>query len=184
MSRALLPVAQGFEEIELVTLADVLRRAKIEVVLASLTSSLEVSGAHGIVLKADCTLEDIDTLEYRAIALHGGMDGVRNMLNTPLLLELVKDFLANAKFIGAICAAPLVLDKLGLLNQDFCCYPGCENMMKNTQNKRLDLPFKTSGNIITGTGPAFAMPFAIEIVRNLMGEDIASKLKKELLLSK
>ncbi|WP_300220685.1 DJ-1 family glyoxalase III [uncultured Helicobacter sp.] len=183
MSKVLLPLAQGFEEIELVSIADVLRRAGVEVALASLDCSLEVRGAHNLILKADCFLKDLNTSSFDAIALHGGMEGVHNMLNSPLLLEIVKEFFESNRIIGAICAAPFVLDELKLLSEDFCCYPGCEKMMKNTQSKRLDLAFKTSKNLITGTGPAFAMLFALELVRKLMGEDTSDQLKKDLLLN-
>lgn len=183
MPKVLLPLAQGFEEIELVSIADVLRRAGVEVVLASLHSSLEVRGAHNIVLKADEFLENTQSSAFDAIALHGGMEGVHNMLSSPLLLRIVKEFFESKKFVCAICAAPFVLDELKLLDEDFCCYPGCERMMRNTQSKRLDLPYKTSKNLITGTGPAFAMPFGLEIVKNLMGDQTANQLKEELLLS-
>lgn len=182
MPKVLLPLAQGFEEIELVSIADVLRRGGVEVTLASLDNFLEVRGAHNIVLKADCALSSLDISDFDAIALHGGMEGVHNMLASPLLLKIVKELFENKKIVGAICAGPFVFDELGLLSEDFCCYPGCEKMMRNTQSKRLNLPFKTSNNLVTATGPAFAMPFALELVRILMGESIAEELKKELLL--
>lgn len=184
MPKVLLPLTTGFEEIELVSVADVLRRADLRVTLASLASSLEVKGAHNITIKADCLLKTLEVDDFDAIVMHGGMDGVHNMLASSALLQIIEDFGRKKKIIGAICAAPLVLDDLKMLTQDFCCYPGCERMMKNTQNKRLDLGFKTSQNIITGTGPAFAMSFAIEIVRNLIGDSFAQELQKELLLSK
>ncbi|RDU69674.1 DJ-1 family protein [Helicobacter cholecystus] len=182
MSKVLLPLAQGFEEIELVCIADILRRAKIEVTLASLTSSLEIKGAHHIALKAETSLQALRVDDFDAIVMHGGMEGVNHMLSSPLLLHVISEFANAQKIIGAICAAPLVLDELKLLNQDFCCYPGCEKMMKNTQNKRLNLAFKTSENLVTGTGPAFAMLFAIELVKNLTNHNVVQELKRELLL--
>lgn len=184
MPKVLLPLAQGFEEIELVSIADVLKRGGVEVTLASLHTSLEVRGAHNITIKADELLENLNSSNFDAIALHGGMEGVHNMLASTTLLQMVDEFAKANKIVAAICAAPFVLDELKMLHEDFCCYPGCEKMMRNTQNKRLDLPFKTSKNLITGTGPAFAMLFAVEIVRNLMGEDIAQELQRELLLIK
>lgn len=183
MPKILLPLAQGFEEIELVSIADVLRRGGVEVTLASLHNSLEVSGSHNIIIKADTLLETINPQDFDAIAMHGGLQGVQNMLNSPTLLQIIQDLYKQNKIVCAICAAPVVLDHLKLLDQDFCCYPGCEQMMKHTKNKRLDLPFKTSGTIITGTGPAFAMLFALEILKTLLGEEKSLEIKKQLLLS-
>lgn len=183
MPKVLLPLAQGFEEIELVSIADVLKRGGVEVTLASLHASTEIRGAHNIIIKADELLENLNSSNYDAIALHGGMEGVQNMLNSPTLLQMLQDFFTQKKIIGAICAAPIVLDKLNLLNEDFCCYPGCEQMMQNTSNKRLDLPFKNAGKVITATGPAFAMPFGLELLRVLSGDEKFSEIKKQLLLS-
>lgn len=183
MSKILLPLAQGFEEIELVSIADVLRRGGVEVTLASLHTSLEVRGAHNITIKADAILQDLNPQSFDAIALHGGMEGMQNMLNSSTLLQILQDFYAQKKIIAAICAAPIVLDKLNLLSEDFCCYPGCEQMMQNTSKKRLDLPFKNSNPIITATGPAFAMFFALEILRVLEGEEKSMQIREQLLLS-
>lgn len=183
MSKVLLPLAQGFEEIELASIADVLRRGGTEVTLASLHTSLEVRGAHNITIKADALLENLNAQSFDAIALHGGMEGVQNMLNSSTLLQMLQDFFTQKKVIGAICAAPVVLDKLNLLSEDFCCYPGCEQMMQNTSSKRLDLPFRSAQKIITATGPAFAMPFALELLRVLIGEERSMQVRAQLLLS-
>lgn len=182
MAKILLPLACGFEEIELVSIADVLRRGGVDVVLCSLNSSLEVKGAHNLSIIADTSLQEIEPSEFDAIALHGGMKGVENMLSSSLLLEIISSFASSHKLIGAICAAPLVLDELKLLKEDFCCYPECEKMMKYTQTQRLNLPCKTSDNIITGTGPAFAILFALEILKALKGQDKAFEIQKQLLL--
>lgn len=183
MAKILLPLACGFEEIELISIADVLRRGGVEVTLSSLNSELEVQGAHGIVIKADSILQGLRLDEFDAIAMHGGMQGVQNMLNSSTLLQIISNFASSGKLIGAICAAPLVLDELKLLKEDFCCYPGCEKMMKHTQTQRLNLPYKTSDNIITGTGPAFAIPFALELLAHLVGEQKSLEIRSQLLLS-
>lgn len=182
MAKILLPLACGFEEIELVSIADVLRRGGVEVILASLDSALKVKGAHNISIIADTSLQEIKPNEFGAIALHGGMEGVQNMLASPTLLQITSNLASSHKLIGAICAAPLVLDELHLLTEDFCCYPECEKMMKHTQAQRLDLPCKTSDHIITGTGPAFAISFALEILKSLEGESKAQEVQKQLLL--
>lgn len=183
MPKVLLPLAQGFEEIELVSIADVLKRGGVEATLASLHTSLEVRGAHHIIVKADELLENLNSSNFDAIALHGGMEGVQNMLNSSTLLQMLQNFFTQKKIIGAICAAPIVLDKLKLLSEDFCCYPGCEQMMQNTSSKRLDLPFKNAGQIITATGPAFAISFGLEMLRVLAGEEKFLQIKNQLLLS-
>lgn len=183
MPRVILPLAQGFEEIELVSIADVLRRGNIDVIIASIHSSLEVVGAHDIVLKADTLLSDLNAMKFDAICMHGGMEGVGNLLQCQTFLDLLVCFYHENKIIGAICAAPIILDQLKLLRHDFCCYPGCEKEMRNTQGVRLDQPFVFNHPILTGTGPAFAISFALKLVELLCGKDSAEKLSKELLIN-
>lgn len=184
MKKILIPIAQGFEEIELVSIVDILRRAGIETILASVfVDSLLQEGAHKIIIKADESLEDIETSYFDGIVLAGGMQGVMNMRASEVLLSILRNFHKDQKLIAAICAAPLILDDLSLLSDDFCCYPGCEAMMKNTQAKRLELPCHTSDSMITGTGPAFALDFAIEILRVMLGEEAKEKIQDELLLN-
>lgn len=181
MKKILVPIAEGFEEIELVSIVDILRRAEVSVTLASLQSHLEVLGAHQIAIKADRILETIDICDFDGIVLAGGMGGVQNMQKSSRLKEMIVKLYGAQKLVAGICAAPIILDELGLLQKDFCCYPGCEKMMSVTKAKRLDEPVAQDFNLITATGPAFAIDFALQIVLTLLGEEKLNRLKNELL---
>ncbi|ANV97526.1 hypothetical protein BBW65_01305 [Helicobacter enhydrae] len=177
----LVPFAEGFEEIELVSIVDILRRAGVGVSLASIDASPTQKGAHHIAIVADMSLEDAKIDQFDGIVMAGGMLGVQNMQKSSTLLQFLQTFHSQQKLIGAICAAPIILDDLKLLKQDFCCYPSCENLMKNTTASRLVLPYIKQGHIITATGPASALEFALGIVESLLGIEEKSKLAKELL---
>jgi len=174
-------LAEGFEEIEAITIIDVLRRASIPVTTISMTGHLSVRGAHDIHVSADKLYEDIDYLAGQMIVLPGGMPGTRHLESHKGLANQITEYKESNKWICAICAAPLVLGKLNILNgKSATCYPGFEKELLNAKvsNERV----VQDGKIITSKGPGTAIEFSLKIVENLKGKDLAEDLKNSMIL--
>lgn len=180
-NKILVPMMSGFEEIELISIVDILRRAGLSVVIAA--ESENVAGAHGVMLKADCKFSEINIDDFSAIALAGGYEGMINLSKSSFIIDTLKDFNTKNKLIAAICASPIVLDKAGVLKNTYTCYPSCEESIKSNAKYDSKLVVVDS-NIITSIGPASAPLFAIEIARYLLGDEIANKVAKDLLLDR
>ncbi|MBQ9244332.1 MAG: DJ-1/PfpI family protein [Proteobacteria bacterium] len=165
--KVLVVLSPGFEEVEAVTVIDILRRAGIAVVTSSLTSELEVMGSHHISVRADCLLSAADVSEMTALALPGGMRGVENMLSSDALMSLVPRF--SDRVVAAVCAAPLVLDACGMLEgHRFTAHPCVHGRLRATG---LDpVPAVLDGNIVTGRSAGCAMDWSLALVRCLLGE--------------
>ncbi len=175
--KILVPLAEGFEEIEAITIIDTLRRAGIYVYIASLLSG-SVKGSHGVELVPDGVLSD--QMDYDAIVLPGGMPGSTNLKKDGRVIKLLKDISAKVGLTAAICAAPIVLAEAGLLDgKKYTCYPGYEEEIKGGQH--LLEPVVADGNVITGQGAACALPFALRIVEYYKGKDVALKLKEQMM---
>jgi 4-methyl-5(b-hydroxyethyl)-thiazole monophosphate biosynthesis len=180
MKKAFVHFAEGFEEIEALTIVDVLRRANIETEMVSITGHRQIAGAHGIKIIADRIFEDVNYTEAAIVILPGGMPGSKNLQDHIGLRKVLEERAANEMPIAAICAAPMVLGKLGILNgKDAVCYPGFEEHLKGANIKN-NLALK-SGNIITGRGPGAAINFALEIVATLKDKETADTLAKDLI---
>ena len=177
----LVHLAAGFEETEAVTIIDLLRRANLEVLTVSITGQLMVTGAHNITLAADLLYNEADYSLARMIILPGGMPGTTNLMNHAGLLGKLKQFEREKRWIGAICAAPMILGQLGLLNgRTAVCYPGFES--KLTGANILYDPFSIDEHIITGRGVGTALEFALAIVRILKDESVAASLRSALVM--
>ncbi len=178
--RALLILAEGFEEIEALTCADILRRAKVDTVLAGLNKKI-IKGAHEIAVETDILLREAGA-DYDALVLPGGQPGADNLASSERVISLVKDFNSRSKLIAAICASPaVVLTAAGVTGGvKATCYPGLENRFPR-ETEYVPGKSVTDSNIITSPGPAYAMEFALKIVLNLMGKDSKEKLAKALL---
>lgn len=174
-----MPILQGFEEIELVSIVDILRRAGLIVVLAGRNKS--VIGAHNIILKSDCDLSEINVSEFSAIALAGGYNGMINLCNDDFVIKTVQEINAQGRLVAAICASPIVLGKAGVLKNKFSCYPNCENSIESSA-KYCAEKVVIDENIITANGPASAALFALAIVEYLLGREKRDEVAKELLL--
>ena len=175
-------LADGFEEIEALTVVDVLRRARIETETVSIMGTLPVTGAHGIRVIADILFEDAVYDDCELIVLPGGMPGATNLDEHARLREKIQSFAVHGKKIAAICAAPLALGHAGVLEgKEATCYPGFEEEL--TGAVLSDENVCVSDNITTSRGPGMAMKFALELVRQLKG-DKASKLVAEGMLFK
>ena len=172
--------AEGYEEIEALTVVDLCRRAGIWVDMVSVTDSLKVTGAHGIPVVMDKMLAEVEFDTLDMLVLPGGMPGTRNLEQVPLLMEQVKAFAAAGKYIAAICAAPSVFGHLGLLaGKNACCYPGFEEEL--TGANVMFHPCEADGNIITSRGMGCAIDFSLKIIEKLENDDTASKIGRQII---
>lgn len=173
-------LAEGFEEIEAISIIDVLRRAGFSVRIVSVTGNQQVKGAHEIVVQADKLFEELDYNLIDMLILPGGMPGTRNLQAHQGLRDRIKEFHKNNKPLGAICAAPLVLGDLGILKgKKATCYPGFEEELKGAQVTGNAV--EKDGNIITGKGAGVAIDFAIEITAMLKTRSFAEELRAKLI---
>ncbi len=176
--RVLVALADGFEEIEAVTVIDVLRRAGIEVDTMGITGSW-VTGGHGIKIMADKRINEVNIEKYDGIILPGGSEGVANLSKSSKLKEFLVKINEKKKLIAAICAAPLILAKEHLLdNKKATIYPGLEKELPYPRDERVVI----DENIITSQSPGTAIEFALAIVERLVGAEKASKLRKQLVV--
>ena len=169
--KVLVPLAEGFEEMEAIAIVDILRRGNIEVVTASLTDNLEVSSARHVIVKADTILSKVLEENFDGIALAGGMGGMANLKGDNRILDLIRKLYNSEKLVAAMCASPIVLGEAGVLHGKFTCFPslsGDVNGNGTYQEKDLVCIEK---NVITSKGPATAILFALAIVDYLTGSD-------------
>ena len=171
----LVPLADGFEEIEAVTIIDILRRAEVEVIVAGV-GKREIIGAHGITVGADVLLEQYQG-SPDAVVLPGGMPGAKNLKESEVLKALLLKMKKADKLIGAICASPaVVLASQGLLDgKKATCYPGFENELGPKVTFSPERVVR-DGQIITSRGPGTALEFSLELVKELMGPASAEKI--------
>jgi 4-methyl-5(b-hydroxyethyl)-thiazole monophosphate biosynthesis len=176
--RILVPLADGFEDIEVATTIDVLRRAGIEVNTASMTGGWITSG-QGVKIMADKKISDIEIREYDGIVLPGGSQGVENLSRSSKLKEFLEKLNENGKMIAAICAAPTILAKYHLLdNKKATIYPGMEKELPYPRDERVVI----DGNVITSQGAGTAMEFGLAIVEKLVGKEKAWRVKEQLVV--
>ena len=170
MSKVLVPLAPGFEDLEAVTLVDLLRRAGIDVVTAGLTPGL-VQGARGMRMQPDATLDAVLGQNFDMIALPGGMPGAENLKQDHRIQALLKKMAAAGKYTVAICAAPIALAEAGLLHgKKATSYPGFLDKLNLPATTYLDDAVVVDGRIVTSRGPGTAMDFALELIALLQGE--------------
>lgn len=180
--RAIIFLAEGFEEIEAITPIDVLRRAGVEVFVVSTTSSLEVAGAHQIIIKADSLFADANMDEADLLILPGGMPGT-NHLNAHLgLKSIITHHLEKGKWVAAICAAPIILGDMNLLtNHTVTCYPGNEKRLVGAHVSAN--PVEVSLPFITARGVGAALAFSLKLVELLLNGDTAQDLANRMVVN-
>lgn len=179
MTKVLITIANGFEEIEAISIIDILRRAEIEVVIASIEEK-QVSGAHNIKIEADCLIDEIDPLDFEMLVLPGGLPNAFTLAEDKRVQKILKDMQEANKYISAICAAPYALHKADVLNKNYTCYPSFEKKIRDegyTNQKNVVIDEK----VITSAGPATAMEFALQLVKTLTNEEIYTQVKNGLL---
>ena len=172
--------ATGTEEIEALATVDILRRAGIDVQIVSINNERTVVGAHGIRIEADAIISQLNFASAQMLILPGGMPGATNMADNATLIERVRDHAYIGRPIAAICAAPLVLGRLGLLEgKRATCYPGFEGELRGaTYTAAL---VEQDGQYITGKGPAAVFDFAYAIVERLKDKATADQLRAGML---
>ncbi|MDR2776790.1 MAG: DJ-1/PfpI family protein [Puniceicoccales bacterium] len=167
----------GVEEIELITPVDILLRCGVDVSLVSAHGDVGVSGAHNIKLVADTTIDKVAVSNFDGLILPGGPSSF-SLKDDATVLDLVRSFHGAGKLIGAICAAPLILQNAEVLkNVNYCAHPCTYDVLTNVdKNERVVVDH----HFITAKGPGAASEFAFAIVRYLHGESMASKIKRDL----
>ena len=170
MAKVLVPLAQGCEELEAVTVVDLLRRAGIEVITAGLDER-PVRASRGMVLVADMTLASALLQEYDMIVLPGGLPGADNLRDDDRIIERLRSMSAAGKYTAAICAAPKVLAHAGLLQgKRATSFPGALETDSIPELDYLERPVVMDGNVITSRGPGTAMDFALALIELLAGK--------------
>jgi len=184
MASVLIPLAEGFEELEAVALIDVMRRGGIEVRIAYIEDELHhgrvVTGANGIGVQADTSLKNIISDDFDMMVLPGGWGGTYALAENARILELLKEFKDN-KVVGAMCAAPYALKKAGVLGNEYTCYPGAKEEIDHA-GYRDDEKVVTDGNVMTSQGPGTAVCFGLAIVERLVGKESMQAVKEGMLL--
>ncbi|UWP60592.1 DJ-1 family glyoxalase III [Ruminococcus gauvreauii] len=176
MAKVYMFLADGFEEVEGLTVVDLLRRAEIEVVMTSIMGRQEVTGTNGITVKADRLFEDVNVSDADMLVLPGGQPGTTNLGAHKPLAELLLKWNSEGGRLAAICAAPTVFGGLGLLKgKKATCYPGCEGGLDgaHTTEERV----VTDGNITTSRGVGTAIAFGLELIAILVNKETADKIK-------
>ena len=181
MSKILIVLAEGFEEVEAITVIDYLRRTGVEAEVISIEKGLNVEGAHGIGVIADKHLDQIKDLSgFRGIVIPGGRPGAMALRENERVIQIIQELYSSGKLVAAICAGPIVLYRAGVLkDKEATCYPGFDKGMEDVLIKE-ELVVK-DGNIITSRGPATAVYFALKLVEYLQGEDKMMELKRAIL---
>ena len=180
MSRVGIFLADGFEEIEGLTVVDILRRAGIDISMISINGKKKVTGAHGIALDTDEDIVQCDPDKLDMLVLPGGMPGTTNLAACEKLTEALKKADQEKRGIAAICAAPSVLGDLGFLKgKKAVCYPGFESRLTGVEV--LAVPVVTDGHITTSRGMGTAIAFALELTKRLQDEETAKQVSRSIL---
>ncbi len=180
MSRVGIFFADGFEEIEGLTVVDILRRAGIDISMISINGKKKVTGAHGISFDTDEDIVQCDSDKLDMLVLPGGMPGTTNLAACEKLTEALKKADQEKRGIAAICAAPSVLGDLGFLKgKKAVCYPGFESRL--TGAEVLAVSVVTDGHITTSRGMGTAIAFALELTKRLKDEETAKQVGRSIL---
>jgi len=175
-----MPLAEGFEEIEAVTVIDLMRRAGIEVHTASLDGP-RVTGSHGITVQADIALDAAVTGKYDMIVLPGGMPGAEHLKNDARIISLLRRFAAEGRYTAAICAAPSVLAHAGLLEERAATsFPGFLNAKSAPGIRLSEEPVVIDGKVATSRGPGTALAFGLALIELLEGDAAMQRVRQRL----
>lgn len=179
MSRTAIFFATGYEEIEALTVVDILRRAGEEITMVSVTDERSVTSSHGVEVTMDKVLSEVNFDETDVIVLPGGMPGTKNLEACAALMEQVDAFVQAGKTVAAVCAAPSILGHCGHLNgKKACSFPDMESQLEGAEVLRE--PAVIDGNIITGRGMGAAIPFGLAILEKLQGKEAAEAMGRKI----
>ena len=180
MSKAVVFFAEGTEECEALLVVDLLRRAKVDVTVASASGSREILSSHKIRITADALAEEVDYSDVDLVVLPGGIPGTPNLAANKTVTDTCVSFAQAGKKVAAICAAPSVLGENGLLHgRKYTCYPGFENDEKY-HGTYTAAPLQQDGKIITANGAGNAMTFALYLLAALQGEEKALEVGRSI----
>jgi len=170
MTRALVPVADGSEEMEAVIIVDTFRRAEWDVDFVGIRDGA-VTASRGVKIVPDKTWDEIDPAQYDVIALPGGNGGTKNLMNDERVLEALRDHHAKGGLTGAVCAGPLVLQKAGIIDEKrVTCHPGAASEL--TKGELVEESVVVADNIVTSRGPGTSFSFALTIVALVDGRPV------------
>ena len=175
----LVVLANGFEEIEALTVVDLLRRAELEVVTVGVEGEM-ITGSHDITVKADRQLADLDDgADFNMIVLPGGMPGSKTLREHERVQALVKAMAGAGRFVAAICAAPMALAEAGLLrDKKVTCFPGALADFPACVSS--GAPVERDGRLITARGPGVATEFALALIEALAGQERSDQVNSRL----
>ena len=180
MSKIAVFFAEGYEEIEALTVVDICRRSNIVTDMVSVTGEANVKGSHGINVEMDKLLSEVDFGAYDCIVLPGGMPGTLGLEACQELMEQVDAFYKEGKMVAAICAAPSIFGHRGILKgRRACCYPSFESHLEGAEVTAG--PVEVSGNVITSRGMGTAIPFSLAIVEKFCGSEAAEAMGKSII---
>ncbi len=180
MGKVAILLAPGFEELEAVTVIDVLRRGGVEVVIAGLTPE-PVPSARDVKIVPDTTVEALDPAELDLVVLPGGIPGVENLKKDPRVKKLIEEVRARGKRCAAICAAPGALAAFGVLEgKRATIYPSLKDQLKGA--KLEEAPVVVDGDVVTSQGPGTAMAFAFKLLELLAGQEKAKEIAQQMLV--
>lgn len=180
MAQALIFLAPGYEEVEMLTVVDLLRRSKIEIDMVSTTDSLEVTSSHNVTIKADVLLKDADFDSAQMIILPGGIPGTPNLLACAPLTDKIKEFAAQNKWLSAICAAPTIYNELGLYHGCHAtCYPDFAE--KLTDAVYVKQPVVVDGIFTTSRGAGTTIEFAAAIIERFLDREAANVILEKII---
>lgn len=169
---------ERFEEVEALTVVDLLRRAGHDVETVSVSSTHHVGGAHSVVIKTDFTVDEIWFKTFDMLVLPGG-GGFKNLEKCDLLMKYVKKFNTEGKYLAAICAAPSILGRAGILEgKRATCFPGYEEELKGATFTGAEAEW--DGNVITGRSAGCAVPFTLKIIEALDGAEAAKDMAEKI----
>jgi 4-methyl-5(b-hydroxyethyl)-thiazole monophosphate biosynthesis len=180
MGKAVMLLADGFEEIEAVTVVDVLRRLDIVCDLCSI-AAIDVRGAHRIVVRADFLFDEVNFKDYQTVILPGGMPGAKNLKADKRVIALIQEFDAAKKWVTAICAAPIVLKEAKITaGRTLTSYPGFQDEL--SESHYVEDRVVQDGNLITSRGPATALDFAFRIAQMMTDTDRVRTVRSGMLM--
>lgn len=181
MPTALVPIAEGCEEMEAVIIIDTLRRAGWTVIAAGLAEG-PVTCSRGVRIVPDARWSDVDVSACDLIVLPGGGPGTAVLCRDPRVLEAIRVFDAQRKTIAAICAAPLVLQEAGILDgRTATCHPSVADAL--TTARHVDRAVVTDGNLVTSQGPGTAFAFALALIARVDGDDSADAIRRAMVVA-
>lgn len=179
MKKAVMLFATGYEEVEALMTVDLLKRGEVEVTLVSVSGEMKVRGSHGIEVTMDEVMKKANFKEADAIIIPGGMPGTLNLTESEDVCEALKNAHCDGKIVAAICAAPSVLGKCGILKgKKATCYPGFEEQLDGAEF--VDRMVVADGNVVTSRGLGTSMEFGLKLVEMLVSEEKASEVRNQI----